>query len=52
MITRTMPAPEPFSAAAYAVIVVVPLLILVWYYFMLSNMGRKAFTGNERAGGT
>lgn len=52
MATRTMPAPEPFSAAAYAVIVVVPLLILAWYYFMLSNMSREAFTGSKRAGGT
>lgn len=45
-----MPAPEPFSAAAYAVIVVVPILILVWYYVMYSELGRGGITGGLSGG--
>jgi hypothetical protein len=47
-----MPAPTPFSYAAYAVISIIPVLILVWYYFMYSEIGKAALTGGGASGGS
>lgn len=47
-----MPAPTPFSLAAYVVIAVVPILILVWYWMMYSELGKAAIAGGEASGGT
>lgn len=46
-----MPAPTPFSYAAYAVISIVPILILVWYWMMYSRIGKQAITGTTTSGG-
>lgn len=42
-----MPAPEPFTYAAYAVITIIPILILIWYGMMYSAIGKRVFTGSE-----
>lgn len=47
-----MPAPTPFSFAAYAVISIVPILILIWYYFMYSELGKTAIKGSGASGST
>lgn len=46
-----MPAPEPFTMAAYAVISVVPIIILIWYWMMYSRIGKQVITGSGTSGG-
>jgi hypothetical protein len=46
-----MPAPTPFSYAAYAVISIVPIVILVWYWMMYSKIGKQAIKGSGTSRG-